>query len=79
MNKIQEIFTAWAIAFDPTQAQSELASERIQICNECEFKNTIPIIHCGECGCALKAKIFSPVKGACPKNKWDEVDNKFLP
>ena len=61
------------------ESQSELASERIQICNECEFKNTIPIIHCGECGCALKAKIFSPVKGACPKSKWDEVDNKFLP
>lgn len=79
MNKIQEIFTAWSIAFDPTQEQSELASERIQICNECEFKNVFPIIHCGECGCALKAKIFSPVKGACPKSKWDEVDNKFLP
>jgi hypothetical protein len=79
MNKIQEIFTAWSIAFDPNQAQSDLASERISICNECEFKNTIPIIHCGKCGCALKAKIFSPVKGACPENKWIEVEEKYLP
>ena len=77
MNKIQEIFTAWAIAFDPTQEQSELASERIQICNECEFKNTIPIIHCGECGCALKAKVYSPVIGACPKGKWVAAEMKW--
>ena len=79
MNKIEEIFHSWNIALDPNQQQTELASERIKICNECEFKKTIPITYCGECGCSLKGKIFSPVKGACPKNKWDEVDNKFLP
>jgi hypothetical protein len=78
MNKAQEIFTAWRIALDPNNTQSELASERIQICNECEFKATIPVIHCSVCKCALKGKIFSPVKGACPKGKWEEVDNKFL-
>ena len=78
MNKIEEIFHSWNIALDPNQQQTELASERIKICNECEFKKTIPITYCGECGCALKGKIFSPVKGACPKSKWDEVDNKFL-
>ena len=78
MNKIQEIFTAWAISFDPNEMQSELASERIQICDSCEFKATDPIIHCSICKCALRAKIFSPVKGACPQGKWEEVDNKHL-
>jgi rubredoxin len=84
MNKIQEIFTAWAISFDPNQEQSELASERIAICNECEFKATTPIIHCSLCGCALRAKIFTPLKGnevtpTCPQHKWKEVEDKFLP
>ena len=79
MTKIEEIFHSWRIALDPNEQQSELASERIKICDEFEFKNTIPIIHCGECGCALKGKIFSPVKGACPHNKWIEVEEKFLP
>lgn len=78
MNKVEEIFTSWRIAIDPNQEQKELASERIKICDECEFKKTFPIIHCGECGCALKGKIFSPVKGACPKNKWSKVDEKYL-
>jgi hypothetical protein len=79
MNKIKEIFTAWAISFDPNEMQSELASERIQICNVCEFKVTEPIIHCGECKCALRAKIFTPLKGSCPHNKWKEVEEKYLP
>jgi hypothetical protein len=30
------------------------------------------------CGCALKAKVFTPIKGACPKGKWDEIDNVMI-
>jgi hypothetical protein len=78
MNKIEEIFKAWQIAFNPNEAQAFLASERIQICDKCEHKKTTPVIHCGVCGCALKAKIFSPVVSACPKGKWEEVDKKHL-
>jgi hypothetical protein len=78
MAKVKEIFSAWGIMFNPNEEQAELATERIQICNRCEHKKTEPIIHCGLCGCALKAKVFSPVKGACPANKWNEVDEKFL-
>ena len=78
MNKVQEIFTAWRIALDPNERQAELASERIQICDECEFKMTSPIKHCSLCGCALRGKIFTPVKNACPMDKWKEVDDKFL-
>jgi hypothetical protein len=78
MTKVEEIFKAWAIWFNPDDAQSALAAERIQICEGCEHKRTTPFIHCGLCGCALKAKIYSPVKGACPDNRWAEVDEKHL-
>lgn len=77
MNKLQEIFKAWNIAFDPNREQSDLAAKRIEICNSCDKKATNLGIHrCTVCGCALKGKVFSPVKGACPEGKWDEVDGK---
>lgn len=78
MTKVEEIFKAWAIWFNPDDAQSALAAERIQICDSCEHKRTNPMIHCGLCGCALKAKIYSPVKGACPDGRWNDVDDKHL-
>lgn len=75
MNKLQEIFKAWNIAFDPNNEQAELAAKRIEICNACDKKVTnLGINRCSVCGCALKGKVFSPVKGACPEGKWDEVD-----
>lgn len=78
MNKIEEIFKAWNISFNPNSDQSELASKRIKICNSCEHKATnLGINKCKVCGCALKAKVFSPIKGACPKGKWDSVDDEF--
>jgi hypothetical protein len=77
MNKIEEIFKAWGIMFNPSDSQSELAAKRMEICDGCESKKTIPIIHCGECGCALKAKIYSPKIGACPKEKWLAVEKEW--
>ena len=77
MNKIEEIFKAWNITLNPDEKQAELASKRIETCNSCEYKVTnLGINRCSVCGCALKAKVFSPVKGACPKGKWDEIDGK---
>ena len=75
MNKVEEIFKAWGIMFNPTDAQSDLAAARMEICDKCDSKKTIPIIHCGECGCSLKAKVYSPKIGACPKDKWLDVEN----
>ena len=74
MNKVEEIFKAWGIMFNPTDAQSDLAAARMEICDKCESKKTIPLIHCGECGCSLKAKVYSPKIGACPKDKWLDVE-----
>ena len=59
MNKIEEIFKSWGIMFNPNDLQSELAGKRMEICDECDSKRTSPLIHCGECGCALKAKVYS--------------------
>lgn len=76
MNKITEIFKAWQIAYSPDAPQANLAEKRIEICDTCEHKATHPIPRCKVCGCSLKGKIYSPVKGACPAGKWDEVDGK---
>ncbi len=77
MNKLEEIFKAWGIMFNPTDAQAELAADRMQICEECDSKRIIPLIHCAECGCALKAKIYTPKIGACPRGKWVAVEMKW--
>ena len=77
MNKIEEIFKSWGISINPNEEQSELASKRIQICNSCEHKKEGVINTCDVCGCALKAKVFTPVKNACPIGKWEEVDSEF--
>jgi hypothetical protein len=78
MNKIREIIESWKIAYNPNDTQSELASERILICNSCEFKADKPIKHCMTCGCPLVGKVYSPSKNSCPKQKWVSVDNKFI-
>ena len=77
MNKIVEIFKAWGIALNPNDSQSELAAARMEICDSCDSKRTTPIIHCGECGCALKAKVYTPAIGACPRGKWVAVEMKW--
>lgn len=76
--KITEIFKSFKIAYDPNSNQINLAAERINICNACEFKKDIPIVYCSVCGCTLSKKIYSPVKGACPKGFWNDVDAKLL-
>ena len=48
-----------------------VAKKRLQICMTCEAWRNTPIDHCSKCGCATKAKVFTP-KGqeACPMGKW---------
>ena len=77
MNKIEEIFKAWKISYNPTNLQGELAIKRMEICDTCDSKKDIPFIHCGECFCALKAKVYSPKIGACPRGKWVAVEMKW--
>lgn len=78
MNKISEIFQAWGIMFNPNDAQAELANKRIDICNACEHAKKDLIMRCGLCGCALSAKIYSPVENSCPDGRWKEIDKEFF-
>jgi hypothetical protein len=77
MNKIEEIFKAWQISYNPTSLQGELAIKRMEICDTCDYKRNNPVIHCGECGCLLSKKIYTPVIGGCPKGKWVAVEMDF--
>ena len=88
MNKVEEIFKSWMISWDPTIEQADLASDRIQICDACEFRILTPIgpflniARCSVCGCSLKQKIFTPLtykeSGGCPQQKWNSVEDKYL-
>jgi hypothetical protein len=89
MTKVEEIFRAWSIAFNPNDAQIDLAAMRIQICNGCFYKRSIEVgnkeilMRCGECGCALKGKIYTPKTykdpgGSCPKDYWSKAEDVYL-
>ena len=76
MNKVTEIFKSWVIAENPTREQTELAAKRHEICLKCEWIRNSLLFNtkCGECGCPIGKKIFTPVKGGCRLGNWDEVD-----
>jgi hypothetical protein len=71
-DKIKEIVESYAIMINPTEEQKEWAQKRLKICMECpEWKETAGIAYCAKCGCATKAKVFTPKgMGACPLGKW---------
>jgi len=76
MNKLTEIAISWWRAENPTKEQSDLAQKRLLICTVCDSKKESIVFGyvCGECGCPIGKKIFTPLKGECPLKKWNEVD-----
>jgi hypothetical protein len=77
LNKISEIFQAWVAAANPTPEQTLIAEYRSSVCDTCDKKTYVAAINsfiCGECGCPLDKKVFSPNKGpkACPLAKWEK-------
>lgn len=77
MLKVVEIAKAWIAAANPTPEQKKIAKYRASICDGCDKKaytSTIDLYYCGECGCPLSRKIFSPKPGkeACPLAKWEK-------
>ena len=77
MNKLSEIFQAWVAAAKPTHDQQAIAEYRTSVCDGCDKKTYIKAVDmfvCGECGCPLNKKIFSPKPGpeACPLAKWEK-------
>lgn len=73
ISKIKEIVESYARMVNPTEEQKQVAEIRLQTCMTCEFwaQNAAGIYYCKKCGCATKAKVFTP-KGleACPMKKW---------
>jgi hypothetical protein len=54
-----------------SETQKQVAARRLQICMTCEAWRNVPIDHCSKCGCATKAKVFTPKgKEACTMGKW---------
>lgn len=74
IQKIKEIVESYARMINPTEEQKQVAEERLKICMGCEYwaENAAGIHFCKKCGCATKAKVFSP-RGlqACPEQKWN--------
>ena len=73
MNKFLEIAKSWIIGFNPTEEQQQRADQRIAVCNDCPYRKYNDVgdfYYCGQCGCPLKGKVYSPVEKSCPENKW---------
>lgn len=79
-----EIIQAWKIANNPTPKQELLAKLRFDICETCPSKKVLTgklkiATICGECGCPISKKIFTPQFNSCPLKKWEKIDNQYIP
>jgi len=88
MIDFKEISTAWYNTLIHSNELKKLADNRFDICLECPskqemFKGKEWSLRCGECGCPLKGKVYTPKtyldkKGSCPLGKWKEVEDEYL-
>jgi len=62
---VKDILESWFKMLNPSNEQKLIANARFEICEVCEHNKELK---CNQCGCPLRAKIFSQ-KG-CPINKW---------
>jgi len=72
MNKIKEIILAYAIKFNPTEEQKEIAEKRLETCASCEFWVQGAVRdYCDICKCTTSGKVFSPAgSSGCPEKRW---------
>ena len=65
-----EIYPGWKNLILNKPEHAEMATERVNTCLDCEFLGKGVLYNkCGQCGCPIQAKVFSP-KSKCPENKW---------
>lgn len=84
----KEILNAYYNVVIHTPEQKILADKRFGICLKCPSKKEILegkewSLKCGECGCPLKAKVYTKKTylhkdGSCPLNKWKEIEMEHL-
>jgi|688.fasta_scaffold1561111_1 hypothetical protein len=84
LDKFKEIANAWIISYNPSNDQKILAENRFTVCDICPSKKVLSdkikiSTICGECGCPISKKIFSPEFNACPLKKWENIDKIFYP
>lgn len=59
----------------------EVSLERMKVCQDCPLISTKhvssirPDVHCTDCGCTLSAKTRC-LSCACPKGKWEAINNE---
>lgn len=71
INKMEEILSSYGKAFKPTDAEKEIARQRLAVCENCEHWKKGFIDSCGLCHCPTKIQVFSPKDaGACMAKKW---------
>jgi hypothetical protein len=85
---LKEISKAWFNVMVHSPEQKNLADKRFNICVECPskkevFKNQAWSLKCGECGCPLKAKVYTEytyrdAHKSCPLDKWKEIEDEYL-
>jgi uncharacterized paraquat-inducible protein A len=78
MNKLVEIAKAWIAAANPTEEEKQTAEKRAAVCQSCEYSRynqSLDLHYCGDCGCPIKKKIFSPLPNneACEKGMWSSI------
>ena len=78
---LKKISKAWFDSYFGTVEQKELAAKRLSICETCPSHKVITkkislATICGECGCPIEKKIFTPTFNDCPLGKWKDVDNE---
>lgn len=81
MINFKEIFVAWKTANNPSEIQSKIAKDRLEICMGCEYRKEIIekkewTALCSKCGCPLMKKVFSQEINPCPMGYWSECDNE---
>lgn len=84
----KEIAVSWYNSFKHSPTLKKLADSRFDICLDCPSKKEIFegkewSLKCGECGCPLKAKIYTPKTyldegGSCPLNKWKNIEDEHI-
>jgi len=74
MASVKQILEAWAVSFNPSDKQAEIAAKRLEVCDGCEnkLKNRFGVFVCIECGCVLSKKAFTQAHNPCPIGKWDQ-------
>lgn len=81
MINLKEIFIAWKTSIRPTELQSKIAEDRLNVCINCPHKKEVLegkkwTAYCQKCGCPIRKKVFSQEINPCPMGYFGECDTQ---